>query len=261
MPNPFVEQPICFRPLKKGLKMLSLMLSALVLTTAPALAQSTTESSGFHPQDLLQNALQWVDGLGPAGTIAFIFIYIAATVAFLPGSVLTLGAGVVFGIVQGSIYVFIGATLGATLAFLVGRYLARSWIAKKIEGNQKFRAIDEAVGREGLKIVLLTRLSPVFPFNLLNYAFGITGVSLRDYVLGCFGMIPGTIMYVYIGSLAGSLAMIGTANQPTNPTAEWIIRIIGFVATVAVTLYVTRIARKALTDAVSEEKISGEQAS
>ena len=224
-----------------------------VLVTTPALAESVGGSTGFNPQELLLNALAWIEGLGVVGGIAFIAIYIAATVAFLPGSILTLGAGVVFGVVLGAVYVFIGATLGAIAAFLVGRYLARGWISKKIEGNQKFAAIDKAVAREGLKIVLLTRLSPIFPFNLLNYAFGITGVSLKDYALGSIGMIPGTVMYVYIGSLAGDLARIGTENQPTNPTLQWSIRILGLIATVAVTLYVTRIARQALDEKVVDE--------
>jgi uncharacterized membrane protein YdjX (TVP38/TMEM64 family) len=208
---------------------------------------------GFNPQELLQSALEWVNGLGTVGAIAFIGLYILATVAFVPGSLLTLGAGVVFGVGLGSLYVFIGATLGATAAFLVGRYLARSWVSQKIADNLKFRAIDEAVGREGFKIVLLTRLSPVFPFNLLNYAYGVTGVSLKDYVLASIGMIPGTIMYVYIGSLAGSIATLGTGTQPTNPGVQWTIRIIGLIATVSVTIYVTRIARKALADAVPEQ--------
>ncbi|BAU07754.1 TVP38/TMEM64 family protein [Fischerella sp. NIES-3754] len=213
-----------------------------------ASAQQSVNTPGFNPQEWLRNALQWIDSLGTVGAIAFIILYIIATVAFLPGSILTLGAGVVFGVVWGSIYVFIGATLGATAAFLVGRYLARGWVAKKIADNKKFAAIDRAVGREGLKIVLLTRLSPIFPFNLLNYAFGVTNVSLKDYFIGSVGMIPGTIMYVYIGSLAGNLAMIGTQTQPTNPTVQWAIRIIGFIATVAVTVYVTRIAKKALEE-------------
>jgi uncharacterized membrane protein YdjX (TVP38/TMEM64 family) len=86
----------------------------------------------------------------------------------------------------------------------------------------------------------------------LNYAFGITGVALKDYALGSIGMIPGTIMYVYIGSLAGDLARIGTETQPTNPTVQWAIRIIGLLATIAVTVYVTRIARRALEEKVSE---------
>lgn len=224
---------------------------AFLLNPAPALAQESVYAQGFNPQNMLRETLEWIGGLGSVGAVAFIALYIISTVAFLPGSILTLGAGVVFGVVMGSLYVFIGATLGATAAFLVGRYLARGWVAQKIEDNEKFQAIDKAVATEGFKIVVLTRLSPVFPFNLLNYAFGVTGVSLKDYVLGSVGMIPGTIMYVYIGSLAGSLATIGAEEQPSNSTVEWAIRIIGLIATVAVTVYVTHVARKALEKKVS----------
>ena len=224
--------------------------ASVLMTTTPALAANG--EGGLNPQQLLLDALNWVDGLGPIGALAFMGIYIVAAVAFIPGSILTLGAGVVFGVVQGSILVFIGATIGATLAFLVGRYLARGWVSQRIAGNQKFAAIDRAVGREGLKIVLLVRLSPIFPFNLLNYALGVTGVKLKDYFLGSVGMIPGTIMYVYLGSLAGNLATIGVESAPTNPAVTWAIRVIGFIATVAVTLFVTRIARKALAEVVPE---------
>jgi uncharacterized membrane protein YdjX (TVP38/TMEM64 family) len=226
----------------------------LIFAVNPAFAQESVGVVGFNPQEWLRNALQWIDRLGTVGAIAFIFLYIIATVAFLPGSILTLGSGIVFGLFLGSFYVLIGANLGAAAAFLVGRYLARGWVAKKIEGDRKFKAIDRAVGREGLKIVLLTRLSPIFPFNLLNYAYGVTGVSLKDYVIGSVGMIPGTIVYVYIGSLAGNIATIGTAAQPANPSAQWTIRIVGFIATVAVTLYVTKVARKALEEEVLEPK-------
>ncbi|TAE61570.1 MAG: TVP38/TMEM64 family protein [Nostocales cyanobacterium] len=241
--------------LKTISKLLIFTLLAVIITLIIhqdiVLAKTTTNTSTFNPQNILRNALEWINSLGAVGAIAFISIYIIATVAFLPGSILTLGAGVLFDVVLGSIYVFIGATLGATLAFLVGRYLARNWVSAKISDNKKFAAIDNAVGKEGLKIVLLTRLSPIFPFNLLNYAFGITAVSLKDYFIGCVGMIPGTIMYVYIGSLAGNLALIGTENQPTNPTITWIIRIVGFIATVAVTVYITKIAKQALEQEVS----------
>ncbi|MHC5933621.1 TVP38/TMEM64 family protein [Nostoc sp.] len=244
-----------FIDLRKFFRLILLILLvssfAFLLNTDFALAQESANSNSFNHQAILRNALQWIDSLGTLGAIAFIALYIIATVAFFPGSILTLGAGVIFGAVWGSLYVFIGATLGATAAFLVGRYLARGWVAGKIADNKKFAAIDQAVGREGLKIVLLTRLSPIFPFNLLNYAFGITGVSLKDYFIGSVGMIPGTIMYVYIGSLAGNLAMIGTEAQPTNPTLQWTIRILGLIATVAVTVYVTQIARKALEEEVS----------
>jgi uncharacterized membrane protein YdjX (TVP38/TMEM64 family) len=231
-----------------GVLILLILASAFALNTDAALAEESANSNYFNPQTILRDALQWIDSLGALGAIAFISLYIIATVAFFPGSLLTLGAGVIFGAVLGSFYVFIGATLGATAAFLVGRYLARNWVAGKIADNKKFAAIDQAVGKEGLKIVLLTRLSPIFPFNLLNYAFGITGVSLQDYFIGSVGMIPGTIMYVYIGSLAGNLAAIGTETQPTNPNLQWAIRILGLIATVAVTVYITRIARKALEE-------------
>ena len=164
----------------------------------------------FHVQELLKRVLSWVGDLGPWGPFFYTVIYILACVFFIHGSILTLGAGVLFGVVKGSIIVSIAATLGATCAFLVGKYLARDWVAKKIQANPRFQAIDEAVAREGWKIVGLTRLSPVFPFNLLNYAYGLTRVSLRDYFLASWvGMMPGTVMYVYIGSLAGEIAKIG----------------------------------------------------
>lgn len=257
--NSRVACAVRWQTLKKIFSILALATIALLFSTTPVLAQDIS-SGGMNPQGWLRQMLQWIDGLGTTGAIVFIALYSVATVAFLPGSLLTLGAGVVFGVIQGSIYVLIGATIGATLAFLVGRYLARGWIAQRIAGNVRFKAIDAAVGRKGFKIVLLTRLSPIFPFNLLNYAFGITGVSLRDYVLGCVGMIPGTVMYVYLGSLAGNLARIGTAEQPTNPTIQWTIRLLGFIATVAVTLYITRIARKALSESI-EDKTAREQTS
>ena len=204
----------------------------------------------FQVQDLLRRSLDWIAGLGPAGVVAFIAIYILSCVFMLPGSVLTLGAGAVFGVVKGSVIVSLASTLGATAAFLVGRYLARDRVGRMIEGNGRFRAIDEAVGREGWKIVGLTRLSPAFPFNLLNYAYGITTVSLRDYFFASWiGMLPGTVMYVYLGSLAGSLATLGGQGGGRTP-AQWALYIVGLLATVAVTVYVTRIARAALAKQV-----------
>jgi uncharacterized membrane protein YdjX (TVP38/TMEM64 family) len=147
-----------------------------------------------------------------------------------------------FGVVRGTLLVSLASTLGATCAFLLGRYLARDWVAKKIEGNGSFAAIDQAVAGEGWKIVLLTRLSPVFPFALLNYAFGLTRVSLRDYVLASWlGMMPGTVMYVYLGSLARA----GVAEQQRTP-GEWALYIVGLLASVALAVIVTRIARGAL---------------
>ncbi|OCR00718.1 SNARE associated Golgi family protein [Oscillatoriales cyanobacterium USR001] len=209
----------------------------------------TIVAEKFNTQELLKNTLTWINQLGFWGPLAFIAIYNLATILFIPGSVLTLGGGLIFGVFWGSIYVFIAATLGATLAFLIGRYLSRNWVAKQMAKHPKFKFIDEAVAREGLKIVFLTRLSPIFPFNLLNYAFGITKVSLKDYILGSFGMIPGTIMYVYLGSLGGKFAIIETACNLADTqaaAAKFIINILGFIATVMITIYIARIARKSL---------------
>ena len=209
----------------------------------------------FSLQTLLQDALLWVKNLGPTGVIAFITIYNLATVLFIPGSLLTLGGGALYGVFWGSLYVILAATLGATAAFLIGRYVARGWVSQKIQNYPKFQAIDSAVAQSGLKIVLLTRLSPVFPFNLLNYAFGITRVSLKDYVLGSIGMIPGTVLYVYLGSLAGDVAKLGMPQDisPQVQTAQWLIKLVGFLATVAVTVYITRIAKKALDQSVDSQ--------
>jgi uncharacterized membrane protein YdjX (TVP38/TMEM64 family) len=203
-------------------------------------------------QLFLQQSLVWVQSLGFWAPVAFIVIYNLATILFIPGSILTLGGGVLFGAFWGSFYVFVAATLGAIFAFLIGRYLSRDWVSRKIEKYPKFKAIDRAVAKEGLKIVFLTRLSPIFPFNLLNYAFGVTQVSLKDYILGSIGMIPGTILYVYIGSLAGDIAMIGMKSSAVDPTIQWVIRIIGLIATITVTIYVTRIAKKALEEEVKK---------
>jgi uncharacterized membrane protein YdjX (TVP38/TMEM64 family) len=202
----------------------------------------------FGAGSALKETLNWISSLGALAPVVFIALYIVACVMFVPGSILTIGAGVIFGLVWGSIYVSIASTTGATAAFLVGRYLARDWVARKLQGNAKFKAIDDAVGREGWKIVALTRLSPIFPFNLLNYAFGLTKVGLRDYVIASWaGMIPATLMFVYIGSLSGDLAR-AASGAPAQTPLKWALDAIGLIATIAVAVYVTRIATRALRE-------------
>ena len=199
----------------------------------------------------LRQVLHTVSELGPWGPVAFLLVYVAATVLFLPGFILTLGAGFVFGLGWGTVLVSVSSTLGATASFLIGRHLARDWVAEKMQAYPRFAAVDEAVAGEGWKIVGLTRLSPVFPFNLLNYAFGITQVKVRHYVLASWlGMLPGTILYVYIGSLAGDLATLGEEGRARTPE-EFAFYIVGLLAAVAVTVYVTRLARRALDKRVS----------
>jgi len=204
----------------------------------------------FHVQDRLQRALEWLGQLGPWAPALFIALYAVATVLLIPGSVLTLGAGAVFGVIWGSIYASIASTLGAAAAFLIGRYLARDAIARKIEGNTRFAAIDRAVASAGWKIVGLTRLSPVFPFTLLNYAFGLTRVTFTHYALASWiGMMPGTVMYVYLGSLAKA-----ASGERSRTTAEWVLYGIGLLATILVTVFVTRLARKELDRSIAQSR-------
>lgn len=237
---------------------LKLKLKLLVLMCLVATVIIAAKHINIH--GLLQISVMWVKSLGPLGSIAFMVIYNLATLLFIPGSLLTLTGGWLFGVFWGSVYVLIAAILGATFAFLIGRYLSRDWVCRQMEKNPKFKAIDRAVAKEGWKIVLLTRLSPVFPFNLLNYAFGVTEVSLKDYLLGSIGIVPGTVMYVYIGSLAGNLAMIGK-HMPTTPETQigqLVMQVVGLIATVAVTIYVTKVAHKALAESVATAQITEE---
>ncbi len=200
---------------------------------------------------LAAGALAWVTGLGAWGPVAFVLLYVVVTVLLLPAVVLTLGAGAVFGVVWAFVTVSIAATLGATAAFLVGRYLARGWVARRIADSPRLGAIDAAVAREGWKIVALTRLSPAFPFVLLNYAFGLTRVPLRDYALASWlGMMPGIALYAYLGSLAGDVAAAAAGGRTRTPW-EWALYALGFVATLAVTVYATRVARAALAPRIA----------
>jgi len=188
----------------------------------------------------------WVRGLGPLAPTVFILGYIVATVAFLPGAILTAAAGAIFGLLWGTVYVFIGATIGACSAFLVARYFARGWVEKQVQGKPKFEAIDRAVGREGGKIVALLRLTPVVPFNLLNYALGLTKVRFWPYAFACFAMLPGTFLYVYLGYLAEQTATGAAAGEAK--LWKWVANIVGLLATIAVTVLVTRRAKKALEE-------------
>lgn len=195
----------------------------------------------------------WVESLGVWGPLVFIAGYAIATIAFIPGSILTLAAGAIFGLLRGTVFVFFGASLGAAGAFLIARYLARDWVEGKLQAKPRFRTIDGAVAQQGRKIAFLLRLSPIFPFNLLNYALGLTKVKFSDYLIACFGMIPGTFLYVYYGKALGSLAAVAGGAQVERDAGYWVVLSLGLVATIVVTAIVTRIARKALGQKVSTE--------
>ena len=196
---------------------------------------------------------EWVEGLGVLGPVVFILGYAIAVVAFIPGSLLTLAAGAIFGLAEGTVYVLIAATLGSTLAFLIARHAARAAIERRIQGDERFAAIDRAVGAEGLKIVFLLRLSPVFPFNLLNYSLGLTQVRLVDYFVASIGMLPGSLLYVYTGKVAGDVAAIAGGQAGEKGTGDWLVLVFGLVATAVVTVFVTRIARRALATATGDD--------
>jgi len=193
----------------------------------------------------------WVNDLGVWGPAVFILGYAAAVVAFVPGSVLTLAAGAIFGLVKGTIYVFVAAVLGSAAAFLVARHLARAAVERRITQNPRFVAIDRAVAAEGRKIVFLLRLSPVFPFTLLNYLLGLTRVGFADYLVASVGMIPGTLLYVYYGKLAGDVATLAGGAPAPRGAGYWTVLALGLAATVAVTTVVTRTAGRALRDATA----------
>jgi len=196
----------------------------------------------------LTDAMQWIASKGAVGGAVFVALYVAATVLALPGLILSLGAGATYGLASGFVLVSAGSTLGATAAFLIARYVAREWIAERIARNPKFRALDDGVAEEGWKIVLLTRLSPVFPFNLQNFGYGLTRVPMMHYVAASWvGMIPGTLMYVYLGHAAGSLAAAGAGTEGRSP-AQWALLAFGLMATVLVTVLITKIARRKLAE-------------
>lgn len=204
---------------------------------------------------LVPQFAQWVEGLGVLGPLAFVAGYAVATVAFVPGSVITLAAGAVFGLLEGTLWAFSGAVIGSTAAFLVARHGGRRFVEARIEGDARFAAIDRAVGRQGRRIVFLLRLSPVFPFVLLNYALGLTNVGLASYVVAGLGMIPGTLLYVYYGTVIGEVAKLAADMEVQRTTADYVLLGVGLVATLVVTTLVARLARRALREAASLDEV------
>lgn len=207
-------------------------------------------------QDWLRSFNNWVGQMGVAGIFIFIGVYAVATVLLAPGSILTIGAGFTFGLWKGFLAVSAGATLGASMAFLIARFVARKKIESIARRNEKFRKIDKAIGGRGAKLIFLLRLSPVIPFNLSNYFYGLTSVRFWPYVLASWiGMIPGTVLYVYIGT-AGRAALAVAAGSETaikHGWQYWTFMSVGLIATITVTIWVTKIARDALKSQAFQE--------
>jgi len=193
-------------------------------------------------------ALADVDALGAAAPIAFIGIYVAAIVVLVPASVMTIAGGAIFGLVRGSVYSFVAAIIGSTIAFLLGRHVARRLVARQLDRMPRVAAIDRAVSAQGRRLVFLLRLSPVTPFNFLNYALGLTTITVMDFVIASAGMIPAALLYSYVGKLAGeALVLAGQTQMPRN-ASYYAVLAAGLVATIVAATVITRTARRALRD-------------
>jgi uncharacterized membrane protein YdjX (TVP38/TMEM64 family) len=193
----------------------------------------------------------WLDAAlpllrSPLGVLLFIPLYALWVTLLLPGVWASMLAGALYGTWLGSLVVFVGASLGALVVFLLGRTWLRGWALRRLEAAPKLRAVEQAVSREGLRLVLLTRLSPAFPFSLLNLAYGLSEVSLRDYTIGLVGIVPGTILFCGLGALAGDVARFQEVLSGQADPLTWAVRLLGLGATLAVVWLVNRVARAAL---------------
>tara|TARA_A100001037_G_scaffold159604_1_gene143835 strand:- start:1100 stop:1774 length:675 start_codon:yes stop_codon:yes gene_type:complete len=184
----------------------------------------------------------------PIGVVLFVFIYAIWVTLLLPGVWASMLAGVLYGTWLGSAIVFLGACLGAEAAFLLGRTILRDWVQSRMMNLPKLQAVQKAVSREGLKLVLLTRLSPAFPFSLLNFIYGLSEVSFRDYTVGLIGILPGTILFCGFGALAGDLTRFAEVLSDNTNLASSVIRLVGLIATLSVVWLIARAARNVLQD-------------
>jgi uncharacterized membrane protein YdjX (TVP38/TMEM64 family) len=200
-------------------------------------------------QEWLKSFETWVNGMGAAGMVLYGVVYVAAVLLFVPGIVLTLGAGFLFGLGRGIVLVSVASTIAAALAFVIARYFARGAVERLVGKNPKFGAIDRAIGKEGWKVVALLRLSPLVPFSLSNYLYGLTSVRLWPYVATSWAaMLPATVLYVALGAAGRRIG----EKAPRSPW-EWALLAAGLAATAAVTVLLTRRARRELAG-LREEK-------
>lgn len=206
-------------------------------------------------EKMLKDFLVWIDkNLGHWGPLVLAVAYIPLTVLAVPASILTLGGGYLFGLTVGFIADSIGSTAGATAAFLVGKTIGRSYVVSKLKDYPQFQAVAIAVQRSGFKIVLLLRLVPLLPFNMLNYLLSVTPVSIGEYILASWiGMMPITFAFVYVGTTIKDLSDV-THGWNEISTARWILLTIGSVASVVLMVLVTKVARKSLNKALEENE-------
>jgi uncharacterized membrane protein YdjX (TVP38/TMEM64 family) len=222
------------------------MLGGLVVAaTAAVVALNAAGVHGFNPQEFLENTVTKVSDLGPYGYLYFSMVYIAAEVLLVPVLPLTASSGYLFGLVPGTIVTLTSATIAASISFFIGRTLLRDWVREKAADNKQWRAVDGAIGKDGFKIILLLRLSPLFPLTLSNYLYGITAVDFWQYFAATLlGFAPGTIGFVYAGSA-------GKALMGEGMSLPWY----GYVAVGGFILFTAQTIAKIATDAVKAEGI------
>ena len=220
----------------------------------------------------LKDFIKWVKEHPTAGPFALCFVYVVCSILFIPGSILTLGAGLAFkqayqstwhAVLVGFLAVWIGASTGSIIAMLLGRFVFKEWVTKQAEKYPIIEAINYAIETEGLKLILLVRLCPIIPFNILNYLMGITGITLRDFILGSLGMIPGTLVYVFIGSTISDIADVasGKSKDKDGQILVLVLVIVGSILACGGIIWVSVVAKRKLnelTEAAMEKKRAAE---
>ena len=184
--------------------------------------------------------------LGPWGPVFFILLYVAAAITLAPAFFLTVAAGAIFGVWRGSLFVFIGASLGASAVYALGVPMSRSRLMVRVTRDRRVAAVRDAVRGEGAWVMFLLRLSPLIPFNILNYALALSGVRYVDFALALFGMIPAIIMYTYYGKVVGDVAALAAGVSPPRGPEYYALLVLGLVAIIISTTMITRAARRAV---------------
>ncbi|HZJ34110.1 MAG TPA: TVP38/TMEM64 family protein [Vicinamibacterales bacterium] len=192
--------------------------------------------------------------LGGWGPVLFVGIYVLAAITLAPAFLLTFSAGAVFGLWRGTLLTYVGAVLGASAVYAVAAPLARSRVLRWIDRDPRVSATRRAVVRDSARIMFLLRLSPLVPYNLLNYALALSGVSYRDYLLASVGMIPAIIMYAYYGTVAGDVTRILAGVSPRRGTEYYVMLVVGLIATFAATHMIGRAAKKAMAEVETSNK-------
>jgi uncharacterized membrane protein YdjX (TVP38/TMEM64 family) len=191
----------------------------------------------------------WVSAQGAWAPLAYIGGYAALTLILVPGALPTMAAGVVFGLGAGTLYAFLGEVLGGVVAFWLARSVARPFIEAKLARSHRFTALDRAVARDGRRIVAMMRMSPAIPFNVLNYALGLSTIRFFDYLVASVAMLPGALLYVYYGKVIGDVAALASGAPIPRDAVYWTATIGGLLATIAVSIVLARVATHALSNA------------